>query len=345
MTGKINPKRHRIQIIQKCVGFAILPIFVMLILTFISIGETHTGFGLLPVRAAEGINPPIYLPIVINRPGADYKIVFASKMGEHDEGANTEIYLVSANGQNLAQLTHTQSSEEAPDWSPDGSRIVFASDRDGDMEIYSMELDGSDVVQITHNDTLDTDPNWAPDGSQIAYTCSTDEHKLAVCTIRPDGTGFTRLSLQGHQQWSPLWLSCSSRIAYIGEDADFHHHIFLYQPDATEAIQIGDVTTVRKISLSQDTRKIAFLDEDTAMNPHYHLIDTDGSHFGGYPSAILADDIDWSPDGTSFAAVTSFGNDSEIVIFMANDNDFKFMQVVDNDADDFHPRWSPVPLR
>jgi hypothetical protein len=30
---------------------------------------------------------------------------------------------------------------------------------------------------------------------------------------------------------------------------------------------------------------------------------------------------------------------------MANDNDFKFMQVVDNDADDFHPRWSPVPLR
>ena len=48
-----------------------------------------------------------------------------------------------------------------PDFSPDGSLIVFVSERDGDRELYVMNaIDGSNVVQLTHNTAVDYRPRW-----------------------------------------------------------------------------------------------------------------------------------------------------------------------------------------
>ena len=51
---------------------------------------------------------------------------------------------------------------QSPSWSPDGSRIAFASDLDGDYEIYTMLADGSDIQQVTDNPARDDDPAWQP---------------------------------------------------------------------------------------------------------------------------------------------------------------------------------------
>ena len=57
---------------------------------------------------------------------------------------------------------HTDNDDEDrhPDWSPDGRRIAFESDRDGDYEIYVMNSDGSGVTQLTDNDDEDRHPDW-----------------------------------------------------------------------------------------------------------------------------------------------------------------------------------------
>ena len=48
-----------------------------------------------------------------------------------------------------------------PVWSPDGSRIAFESDRDGDGEIYTMNPDGSGAVQLTRQSVAeDYNPDW-----------------------------------------------------------------------------------------------------------------------------------------------------------------------------------------
>ena len=49
-----------------------------------------------------------------------------------------------------------------PTWSPDGTRIAFSSDRDGDDEIYTMRSDGTDVRRLTVNDAWDGEPAWSP---------------------------------------------------------------------------------------------------------------------------------------------------------------------------------------
>ena len=52
-----------------------------------------------------------------------------------------EIYVMNADGSNVTQLTDNSDVDLGPAWSPDGSRIAFVSDRDGDWEIYVMDVD------------------------------------------------------------------------------------------------------------------------------------------------------------------------------------------------------------
>jgi TolB protein len=53
-------------------------------------------------------------------------------------------------------------ADYSPAWSPDGTRIAFASNWDGDFEIYVMNPDGSGVVVLTHNSVLNRElgPQW-----------------------------------------------------------------------------------------------------------------------------------------------------------------------------------------
>ena len=57
-----------------------------------------------------------------------------------------------------------------PAWSPDGSKLAFTSNRDGNAEIYVMNRDGSGVRRLTNHPTIDVTPTWSPTGTQIAFT-------------------------------------------------------------------------------------------------------------------------------------------------------------------------------
>jgi len=54
-------------------------------------------------------------------------------------------------GSGLTNLTNNPAGDGQPVWSPDGSKILFVSDRDGNDEIYVMKADGSDPTNLTDN--------------------------------------------------------------------------------------------------------------------------------------------------------------------------------------------------
>ena len=55
------------------------------------------------------------------------------------------------NGSNVVRLTYDSAQDAQPAWSPDGTKIAFVSDRDGNADIYVMNADGSGPVNITNH--------------------------------------------------------------------------------------------------------------------------------------------------------------------------------------------------
>ena len=69
---------------------------------------------------------------------------------------------MNADGSGLTRLTDNLADDRFPAWSPDGRRMAFTSDRDGNKEIYVMNADGSAQTRLTNNPDHDMDPAWSP---------------------------------------------------------------------------------------------------------------------------------------------------------------------------------------
>ncbi len=67
---------------------------------------------------------------------------------------------MNADGTRLTRLTNNPAREANPSWSPDGSKIVFWSDRDGNNEIYVMNANGTEQRRLTDHPALDVAPDW-----------------------------------------------------------------------------------------------------------------------------------------------------------------------------------------
>ena len=65
---------------------------------------------------------------------------------------------VNADGSNPVNLTNNPADDRSPTWSPDGRRIAFVSDRDGNHEIYVMNADGTGQTRLTDTPYYDSDP-------------------------------------------------------------------------------------------------------------------------------------------------------------------------------------------
>lgn len=94
-----------------------------------------------------------------------------------------------------------------PAWSPDGSKIVFESTRDGpDADIFLMNSDGTGVVQLTRNEVPDSTPVFTPDGRFIVWASELDGN-LDVFRMAADGSGPVNLTrhpgTDGHPRVSP----------------------------------------------------------------------------------------------------------------------------------------------
>ena len=68
---------------------------------------------------------------------------------------------MNSDGSNQKNLTRQNFVDDMlPSWSPDGSKIVFVSNRNGNFEIYVMNADGSNQTNLTNNSSTDSDPAW-----------------------------------------------------------------------------------------------------------------------------------------------------------------------------------------
>lgn len=95
----------------------------------------------------------------------DGRITFVSNRAAPSDGSmDEEIYMMSANGANLRQLTNNDAGDWLARWAPDGERFVFYSDRDGEYRknVFVKVLGTGAEVQLTNNTWNDEYPVWSP---------------------------------------------------------------------------------------------------------------------------------------------------------------------------------------
>lgn len=93
-----------------------------------------------------------------------------------------------------------------PQWSPDGTRILFHSDRAGQYELYTVAPDGTNLQRLTNNDWTDYQASWSPEGTHIVYVREgpTFRDPTSLVIMNADGTGARMLGVIGrHPKWSP----------------------------------------------------------------------------------------------------------------------------------------------
>jgi Tol biopolymer transport system component len=75
------------------------------------------------------------------------------------------LFLIRSDGSSVKQITNGPSINLFGAWSPDGKRIAFRSNRDGQNQLYVMRWDGSDLIPLTTGGAPNSFPSWSPDGS------------------------------------------------------------------------------------------------------------------------------------------------------------------------------------
>ena len=80
-----------------------------------------------------------------------------------------DIYTVTPDGKDIKKLVNSPGYDAEATVSPNGKKIVFTSERDGDLELYSMDVDGRNVKRLTFEQGYDGGAFYSPDNKMIVY--------------------------------------------------------------------------------------------------------------------------------------------------------------------------------
>jgi Tol biopolymer transport system component len=145
--------------------------------------------------------------------------------GDENDQLTWEIYLLDLETGEESRLTANNVIDAHPDWSPDGSKIVFGSFRDeegnpaGAADIYVVNIDGSGLMQLTNTPWEDNDPEWSPDSTRIVFKSTRNTQQSGweeIYVMNSDGSNPQRLTTTSGWQsdHDPSWSPTSDSILF-----------------------------------------------------------------------------------------------------------------------------------
>ena len=255
--------------------------------------------------------------------GAQAQIAFMSQ-----RDGNPEIYVMDIDGGNQRRLTSNPKNDLSPSWSPDGKRIVFASNRDGHVhiihgwsmyEIYVMDADGGNPQNLTNDPRNDSFPSWSPDGRRIVFSSDRDDFKnddlvitSEIYVMDADGDNPQNLTNDNFDDRYPSWSPDGKRIVFSSKrdehfrgEAGITYEIYVMDADGGNQQRLTENrNNDKEPSWSPDGKRIAFASDrkGDGLNYEIYVMDADG----GNPQRLTENrrfdqDPSWSPDGEQIA--------------------------------------------
>jgi Tol biopolymer transport system component len=123
--------------------------------------------------------------------------------------------MMNADGNNVRQLTDISADDLSPSLSPDGSQILFTSNRSGNWEIYKLFVLSGEVIKLTNlSDPVEMWPSWSPDGSMIAFEARGIAGQRDIFTMYSDGTQIKNITNSSTYDGAPVWSPNGEEIAF-----------------------------------------------------------------------------------------------------------------------------------
>ena len=143
-----------------------------------------------------------------------------------------------------------------------GTRIVFASNREGNVQIYTMNADGSGQARLTYDGGNDDYPRWSPSGAKILFQSDRDNPGTGyndIYTMNSDGTGQVRLTADTNDNCAPSWSSDGSKVVFQSLRDGQHYQIYSMNADGSGQLNLSNSSgNDRQPSWSPNGAKIAF---------------------------------------------------------------------------------------
>jgi len=126
------------------------------------------------------------------------------------------LWALPTEGGEAQALTDGLGDDRLPDYSPDGSRLVFQSYRGGSWDIWTIGADGSGLQPMTEGRFDDREPVWSPDGTCIAFS-SDRSGNYDIWILDVARAEISRLTSQSANDYMPAWSPDGSEVAFISE--------------------------------------------------------------------------------------------------------------------------------
>jgi dipeptidyl aminopeptidase/acylaminoacyl peptidase len=154
--------------------------------------------------------------------------------------SHSNLWLAATDGKSPPrQLTTTEKKDSHPRWSPDGSKILFESNRSGEQQLWVIDLNGGEAKQLT---TISTDAGtgiWSRDGKKIAFVSAVYPEFSTKPFAESDKLNKERAEKIKN---SPIKAKAHNRLFYRHWDSyvdDKRQHLFVMNADGTD---VRDVT-------------------------------------------------------------------------------------------------------
>jgi Tol biopolymer transport system component len=188
-----------------------------------------------------------------------------------------------------------------PAWSPDGSRIAFASKREGSLDVYSMAADGGDTQGLTSTDADESHPSWSPSGRDLVFSRGTPGDLFVVGA---DGSDEHALVTGAAHDAEPAWSPDGRWIAFVRRTPGTSiRELWLVRPNGTGARRLTSLGAVSEApAWSPDGSRLAFATNVRNVEFEIYSVGVDGK--GLRRITVSSEDSfepSWSPDGTTIA--------------------------------------------
>ena len=283
----------------------------------------------------------LYLPVISAQGDEEQSTLIAYVSNEN---GHEDIFLMSQEGESAfrVRLTSSPANDWNPRWSPDGTQILFNSDRDGMDALYIMDSNGANVRPLfVSGKSNDYDGVWSPDGNRILFVSDRSGIGRDIYVTDRDGSVVERITDLNRIIGDPYWSTDGSAILYWDQDNTGQIQIYRLNLATNQSARVTFTSNVNGSGIWAKTNDYIYYDLEQDGEWRIYRAQTNGNFpeqvsESGYNSGRAT----LSPNGSRLAYVTDRHESDEI--YVMNSNGTGQVRLTNNTHADYSPDWQPI---